>query len=324
MKRFFVSILIFLLTNAGSNAQVSADSLIISSLDSSSQVDSLPQKDSITTLSPTDSVSKRPVIDSSWLSQPVLVSSKSFSWQVLKRSSYFDFKTKPITKEGSSLKIFKGKEFVFYLLIFLLIVFAVLRELFPKYFSDLFRVFFRTTLKQAQIREQLMQTPLPSLMLNGFFVVSGGLYITFLLEYFKINPVDNFWLMFFYSCLGLSIAYTVKFLGLKIAGWVLGIEEATDAYIFIVFIINKMIGILLLPFLIMLAFSEEGIYSASLTISWFLFAAIYLYRFMLTYSVIRNQIKVNPFHFFLYFCAFEIAPLLLVYRGLLVFFDVTA
>ena len=116
----------------------------------------------------------------------------------------------------------------------------------------------------------------------------------------------------------------VKFLGLKIAGWVLGIKEATDSYIFIVFIINKMIGVLLLPFLIMLAFSEGRIYSVSLTISWCLLIAIYLYRFILTYSVIRNQIKVNPFHFFLYFCAFEIAPLLLVYRGLLVFFDVTA
>ncbi len=314
----------FLLTNAGGIAQIPADTLIVSNVDSTVKIDSLLRKDSISVQPQTDSVFRRQLIDSSWLVQPVSVSSPAFSWQVLKRITYFDFKTKPITKEGSSIKIFKGKEFIFYLLTFLLIVFAVLRQLFPKYFSDLFMVFFRTTLKQTQIREQLMQTPLPSLMLNGFFVVSGGLYITFLLEYFKINPVDNFWRMFFYCCLGLSIAYLVKYLGLKIAGWVLGIQEATDAYIFIVFIINKMIGILLLPFLILLAFSEGRIYSVSLTISWCLLAAIYLYRFILTYSVIPNQIKVNPFHFFLYFCAFEIAPLLLVYRGLLVLFDVTA
>ena len=324
MKRLLFSILILLLANADSIAQTPADSLIVSNVDSTVKTDSVLQIDSISTGLLTDSVSRRQIIDSTWLVQPVPVSSPAFSWQVLKRSPYFDFKSKPIAKEGSSIKIFRGKEFIFYLLIFLLIVFAVLRQLFPKYFNDLFRVFFRTTLNQTQIREQLMQTPLPSLMLNGFFVVSGGLYITFLLEYFKINPVDNFWLMFFYSCLGLSIAYMVKFLGLKIAGWVLGIKEATDSYIFIVFIINKMIGVLLLPFLIMLAFSEGRIYSVSLTISWCLLIAIYLYRFILTYSVIRNQIKVTPFHFFLYFCAFEIAPLLLVYRGLLVFFDVTA
>jgi len=324
VKSFLFSILILLLANAGSVAQVPVDSLLVSNTDSTVKADSLPQKDSVNTLPQSDSVSKRPVIDTTWANQQISVSSPAFYWQVLKRSAYFDFKSTPIAKEGSSIKIFRGKEFIFYLLIFLLIVFAVLRQLFQKYFNDLFRVFFRTTLNQTQIREQLMQTPLPSLMLNGFFVVSGGLYITFLLEYLKINPVDNFWLMFFYCCLGLSIAYLVKFLGLKIAGWLLGIKEATDSYIFIVFIINKMIGVLLLPFLIMLAFSEGRIYSISLTISWCLLIVIYLYRFILTYSVIRNQIKVNPFHFFLYFCAFEIAPLLLVYRGLLVFFDVTA
>ncbi|MEO5946966.1 MAG: DUF4271 domain-containing protein [Chitinophagaceae bacterium] len=315
MKRFLFSILILLLTSAGIIAQVPPDTLIVSNMDSTIKIHSLPQS---------DSVSRRQVIDSSWLVQQVSVSSPAFRWQVLKRSAYFDFKTRPITKEVSSIKTFKGKEFIFYLLIFLLIVFAVLRQLFPKYFSDLYMLFFRTTLKQTQIREQLMQTPLPSFMLNGFFVVSSGLYITFLLEYFKINPVDNFWRMFFYCCLGLFVAYLVKFLGLKIAGWLLGIKEATDAYIFIVFIVNKMIGIFLLPFLFLLAFTEGKMYSASLTISWCLLAVIYLYRFILTYSVIRNQIKVNPFHFFLYFCAFEIAPLLLIYRGLLVFFDVTA
>jgi hypothetical protein len=116
----------------------------------------------------------------------------------------------------------------------------------------------------------------------------------------------------------------IKFLGLKIAGWVFGIQEAADAYIFIVFITNKMIGILLLPLLILLAFSKAEIYTVSITVSWCLLAGLYLYRIILTYSAIRNQIKVNPFHFFLYFCAFEIAPLLLVYRGLLVFFNVTA
>ncbi|HQX96982.1 MAG TPA: hypothetical protein PLT02_08770, partial [Chitinophagaceae bacterium] len=167
MKSFLFSILILLLANAGSVAQVPVDSLLVSNTDSTVKADSLPQKDSVNTLPQSDSVSKRPVIDTTWANQQISVSSPAFCWQVLKRSAYFDFKSKPIAKDGSSIKIFKGKEFIFYLLIFLLIVFAVLRQFFPKYFNDLFRVFFRTTLNQTQIREQLMQTPLPSLMLNG-------------------------------------------------------------------------------------------------------------------------------------------------------------
>ena len=217
-----------------------------------------------------------------------------------------------------------GKEILFYLLVFFLIIYASLRRAFPKYFNDLFRLFFRTTLKQRQISEQMIETPLPSLLLNGFFVVTGGLYITYLLQHFKLNPVDNFWLMFLYCIMVLSGIYLVKFIGLKISGWVFNSQEAANSYIFIVFIINKMIGILLLPFLILLAFTTGDVYSIGLTLSWCMVAGLLVYRIILTFGAVRNQVKVNPFHFFLYICAFEIAPLLLIYKGLLLFFRITA
>jgi hypothetical protein len=60
-----------------------------------------------------------------------------------------------------------------------------------------------------------------------------------------------------------------------------------------------MIGILLLPFLLILAFSTGDVYSIGLTVSWCLVAALLAYRFILTYGAVRNQVKVNPFHFFL-------------------------
>jgi hypothetical protein len=59
-------------------------------------------------------------------------------------------------------------------------------------------------------------------------------------------------------------------------------------------------------------------------LSWCLLIGLLAYRIILTFAAVRNQVKVNPFHFFLYLCAFEIAPLLLVYKGLLLFFRITA
>lgn len=237
--------------------------------------------------------------------------------------------TKPVLKKAPNLpepeqRHTKGKELLFYVMVMLFIIIAVMRRAFPKYFNDLFRLFFRTTLKQKQIREQLMQTPLPSLLLNGYFVLSLGLYMAFMLRHFSIDPLGNFWLLALYGCLGLSAAYFVKFAGLKICGWLFNMEEAADAYIFIVFIINKMIGILLLPFLLVIAFSTGKAYDAGLTLSWCLIGGLLLYRIILTYGTIRNQVKLNPFHFFLYLCAFEVAPLLLVYKALMIFFNQTA
>jgi hypothetical protein len=285
--------------------------------DSLSIIDSnLYKKDSAIVQLANDSVSKKPIgTDTLWQA----VNDMPLQKQILERHPYFNFNAKAVSLR-SDRKVFKGKELLFYVITALVIIFALLKLAFAKYFTDLFRVFFRTTLKQRQIKEQLMQTPLPSLMFNGFFVASAGLYANLLLHYFNFTPVNNFWLLYLYCCLGLSIIYLVKFVGLIICGWLFNMKKAADSYIFIVFIINKVIGISLLPFLGLLGFTDGVMYSVALVLSWCCVGGLLLYRFILGFAAIRNEVRFNLFHFFLYLCAFEIAPLLLIYKLLLFFF----
>ena len=220
------------------------------------------------------------------------------------------------TKTGDT-KIFSGKEDLFYYLIFLLLLFGLLRIAFVKYFNDLFRVFFRTTLKQKQTREQLLQSPLPSVLMNCFFVLSSGLYINFLLIHFGLSISNLFWLQYLYCMLAISFIYTLKFLGLKLVGWMFNVYDATESYIFIVFIINKMLGILFLPFLLLLAFTTDSIFNISLLLSWIGLGLLLGYRIILSTSIARNEIKLKTFHFVLYVLGFEVIPVLLIYKLLL-------
>ena len=222
-------------------------------------------------------------------------------------------------KDGDK-KIFTGKEYLFYYLIFLLILFGLLRRAFAKYFYDLFRVFFKTTLKQRQTQEQLLQSSLASVLMNSFFVLSAGLYVNFLLLYFQLVIADNFWLQYAYCAGGLAAIYSLKFIGLKIAGWLFNVSNATDSYIFIVFIINKMLGIFLLPFLLLLAFTSDPLYSSAMIISWLGLGLLLIYRFILSYGALRKEVKLNSFHFILYILGFEVIPLLLIYKLLLLIF----
>lgn len=222
-------------------------------------------------------------------------------------------------KEGDKRNLL-GKEWLFYYLIFLLILFGLLRRAFAKYFYDLFRVFFKTTLKQRQTQEQLLQSPLPSVFMNSFFVLSTGLYVNFLLYHFGLTIEENFWVQYLYCAGALASIYIVKFIGLKITGWLFNVGGATDSYIFIVFIINKMVGIFLLPFLILLAFTQEPLYSVAMIISWFGLGILLIYRFILSYGAVRKEVKLNSFHFILYVLGFEVIPLLLIYKLLMVIF----
>lgn len=254
-----------------------------------------------------------PVLDSSWRTTLRSFSGKSFQQLVYQNASFFPFNA-PLIVADSDIKSFEGKELIFYTLIGFILLFALLKMVLAKYVNDLFRLFFRRTLKQRQITEQLRQTPLPSFIFNGFFIVIGGLYLSFLLQHYGMEAKENFWALVLYCIIGLGIMYLLKFLGLKFMGWVLNLSTATDSYIFIVFIINKVIGIFLLPFLVLLAFTQDSIYQVAVTLSWCGIACLYVYRFILSYSAIHNQIKVKPFHFFVYLIAFEIVPLLLIYK----------
>ncbi len=224
-----------------------------------------------------------------------------------------------ILKDGDK-KLFAGKELLFYYLVFLFILFGLMRRAFAKYFYDLFRVFFKTTLKQRQTQEQLLQSPLPSVFMNSFFVLSAGLYANFILQYFQLSIVENFWLQYLYCAGALAAIYIVKYLGLKITGWLFNVSDATDSYIFIVFIINKMIGILFLPFLVIIAFASDPLYNSAMIISWFGIGLLLLYRFILSYGAVRKEVKLNSFHFILYILGFEVIPLLLIYKLLLLIF----
>jgi len=232
----------------------------------------------------------------------------------------FNFLGKPVVEIYEIHRV-DSKDSLFYLLVAILFYFALIRIFFEKYFNNLMTLFFRVSLRQQQIREQVLQTPLPSLLLNILFVVSGGLYACSLLHNSPIGEGINLWVLYGWCMLILAVIYLVKFMVLKFIGWVFSISRATDIYIFVVFLVNKMMGIFLLPFLILITFSGEDARGIFTTISETMVVVLWIYRALAAYRPVRNEIKLTPFYFFLYLCAFEIAPLLLIYKVLLTYLE---
>ena len=238
--------------------------------------------------------------------------------QVLKDHPFYKFYNHP-ERQVISFRVTENNDGVFYYIVGLVLYIALMRLFFYKYVTTMFTLFFRATLRQQQLREQLLQAPLPALLMNIFFVVSFATYCSLLALHFKLPFVQNFWTTLFYAVILIAAIYFIKFIFLNIVGWIFGISNVTDTYIFIVFLINKMIGIFLLPVSAMLAFPIPTLLPVLLMVSYILVGGMLFYRFIISYRPVRSEIKVNRFHFFLYLCAFEIAPLLLIYKVLLTF-----
>jgi hypothetical protein len=81
-----------------------------------------------------------------------------------------------------------------------------------------------------------------------------------------------------------------------------------------------MTGLFLLPLLVVMAFSKGTVFEIVLTLSWTLLVGFLLYRIILTYRVVQKQTRLSGFHFLLYVAGLEIAPLLVLYKILLLNF----
>lgn len=234
----------------------------------------------------------------------------------LREHPYYNFFGTPVSLPMAERKKVSD-DLLFYAILGIFAFFALIRVIFPRYLQNMFSLFFRGNFRAQQTREQMLQTPQASLLINILFLFSAGLYLNFLAASFGFSLTENFWMMYLYALGFLGAIYLGKFLFLKFFGWIFNMSKATDSYIFIVFLTNKIIGILLLPVLLMLAFPYSGLYELVLSGSLILIILLFLYRFFISYAAVRREIKVKRLHFFAYLCAFEIAPLLLIYKVLL-------
>ncbi len=207
-----------------------------------------------------------------------------------------------------------GREFLFYLLLGVVLVFGLFKTFYSGYFNNLFRVFFNTSLRQNQLTDQLVQARLPSFILNIFFTITAGIYLWLSFSYFHPGSSVKGLSLLLLCVAGIGALYLAKFISLKFLGWLYTVQEVMDNYIFIIFLINKILGIVLVPLIIVFAFSKEWMLSYINIICILAIVLFFLTRYLKTYTSLDREVSMNLFHFLIYVLATEIVPLALVYK----------
>lgn len=235
--------------------------------------------------------------------------------QALQNHPYFNYIAGVSAVSGVEKKNTQGKELYFYVLLGLLLVFAGLKTVLNKYFDDLMEFFFRRSPKQRQLTQQLSQNTLPSFFFNIFYVLIGGFYLSLLMKEFG-NILYPFWQLTIYAISVISIIYISKYFVLKLMGWMFQMQTLTDSYLFIVFFVNKIIGIFLLPMIVLIALGSIKLKTIIITLSWMILFLLLVYRLVQTFRLLREEKSVSVFHFILYLLAFEMLPIPIIYKAI--------
>jgi hypothetical protein len=210
-----------------------------------------------------------------------------------------------------------GRERIFYFILFVFLFFGIIRQVYPRYFKDIFRYFFQSTLRVNQVKEQLTLSVLAGFFFNILFFFSAGIFLYLLAVRYQLSfrvPVQHLPLL---TILLLLVVYGFKYLFVKLMGWIFHAGKAAGLYLFIIFLTNKINGVMLLPFLAGIAFAPDDVADIFLNISITLIISLYCFRFIRAYQPLQEQFRIGLFSYLSYLIAFEVAPLMLIYKLLI-------
>ena len=205
---------------------------------------------------------------------------------------------------------------LFLLLLFVLCVFTYLQTFYRKNFLQIITACFNNNLTNQIVRDENMLVQRASIMLNVTFsiILASLLYLISVHYDWYLAGIGTGFLRFIFLALIVSAAFTVKFLVLRFCGYLFNLEREMATYIFNIFILNNLLAIALLPFIALILFSN--VLSAGLLFAMAISLAglVYIYRIGRGVLIALGASHFSPFYLFLYLCALEIAPLLVLIK----------
>ena len=208
---------------------------------------------------------------------------------------------------------------IFLLLTFQFIVVVYIRVAFYKSMEDSIKAYFNINLSQQLYREQEPSQPFSAFLLNVNFIISMSLF-TYLLVLYFLHPSINPLLLLTEIIGGISGLYMGKYLLMRFIGAIFPFKEEIDFYAFNFFLNQKLLGVLLIPFNFIIAYSPTSLTGPMIYVSVILLVATLIMRSFRGLMIARNYLALYKFHFFVYICTLEIAPmaiiLKLIIRGL--------
>jgi hypothetical protein len=221
---------------------------------------------------------------------------------------------------GSSLKVTnyiarhhtaENNTLDFYLLLGLCAILGAIKTIHPKYFNDMWRAFINPTLGSRQLKDIIQAATFPNLLMNVYATTVLGTYVYYLVSFnvdWRFSGMPSGAIVSLLVA-GALLMYSGKYLFVQFAGWAFNIRATSEQYNFNIFLVNKILGMMLLPFIICFAFLDANWDTPLFIISIILIVVMLLNRYVRSWNIFAQFFMNSRFHFFMYLCAFEILPL---------------
>jgi len=247
--------------------------------------------------------------------------------------SLSDMLAKPVVTNASTINLFGSHSlkpqhvgpvirteyspgWLFPIVIVLIGAFAWLRVFYNRYLGQMLYALVNVNLANQIVRDENILLQRATVYLNVLFYLIGALFLYEISFRFNwpLSALGTGFNRFLFFVLLISAVYAGKFLLLKSCGWLFDMDRELSTYLFTIFIINNLLGIVIFPFTLLMAFNPGINGTWVFNICLVAIGLLYVLRLFRGLQIGLNTPGISLLYLFLYLCSLELAPLLVLFR----------
>lgn len=196
----------------------------------------------------------------------------------------------------------------------ILTLLTVLVTLFRPYISRVYRSVTNENLLNQYFRERETGRYLPYNLLYFLFFINAGYFCYQLSRYYGAYVFSSPLYSFLFITGSILLLFTGKHLLLILLGYIFPIEKELSLYSFSITVFSIFLGLALIPVNLLIAYAPDYLTFVAIYLGFFVIGAFYAFRSLRGLFIANKYLLDNFFHFLLYICTVEIAPILLLVK----------
>ena len=194
-----------------------------------------------------------------------------------------------------------------------IMILGYLYSAFNSRFNTFIKSVFVSRFASQSSREERSLTHPVSLFLSLNFILISSLFILQLIssQVFFESETEFSLLTFFILIAVVFCVYFVKILFLRLFAYFTAKQEIISEYIFIIFLVNQFLGVILLPVVVFIAYGPLSLINGAVYLGSAFLIAAFVVRVGKGVSAVLLNREATLFYLILYLCTLEILPLLI-------------
>jgi hypothetical protein len=205
-------------------------------------------------------------------------------------------------------KIMYNQDVFFILAVISFFLIALIKGLYWKHA----KLFFMGVLAQRYANQYLREENAFTERLNLLTFLLMAINFTLIIT--KIQEIIDVWSIVLVFCL-VVLFFSLKLMLIKFLGFLFKVKDLAKLAVFFSLLFDKTFGFVLSPLVVGIYFYIFDISSALLVASFFIFIILLMLKLFWFWKIGTNSFGLSQGYIFLYLCAFEFSPLLLLGKG---------